>query len=64
MNLGKKSQGLPMHVIIILLIGLVALAVVLMYIFGVFGTAKGTSLKLFDIGGNITENATKTASYG
>jgi hypothetical protein len=46
-------------------VGIIALAVVLLYIFGVFGTARGTSLKVFDIGGNITKNATQSAaSYG
>ena len=65
MNFGKKSQGLSINIIIILLVGIIALAVVLLYIFGVFGTARGTSLKVFDIGGNITKNATQSAaSYG
>lgn len=64
MSLAKKSQGLPIHVIIIILIGVIVLAIILMYVFGIMGTASANSNSLFNIGGNITKNATNSISYG
>ena len=60
MNVSRKSQGLSIHVIIVILIGVIVLAVVLMYILGIMGSAGKSSSDLFNIGGNITENATNS----
>ena len=62
LKLNKKAQGLPMYVIAILIIGLIALVLVLLYVFGVFGEGKSISDLFFSMGGNITENATAEAA--
>jgi len=61
-KLNKKAQGLPMYVIAILIIGLIALVLVLLYLFGVFGEGSRLSDVFFWMGGNITENATEEAA--
>ena len=53
----KKSQGLPIHIIIVILIGIIVLAVVLLYVFGVIGESSNSTFKILNIGGNITKNA-------
>lgn len=62
MKLGEKGQGLPIHIIIVLILGLIVLAVILLYIFGVFGAGGKTSGIAFDIGGNISKNASDTTA--
>lgn len=57
----KKGQGLPIYAIIIIIIGIVVLAVVILYILGVSGKSTDYSKFFFNIGGNITKNATGTS---
>jgi len=56
----KKAQGLPIYAIAIVIIGVIAVALILLYVFGVFGEGKALSLSFFHTGGNVTENASQT----
>ena len=62
--LNKKSQGLPIYVIIIIILGIVVLALVLLYILGVTEQGGDISKSIFGIGGNITKQANETSFYG
>lgn len=59
--LNKKAQGLPIYAIVILILGIVILALVLIYILMVSG--KGTSISniFFQLGGNVSSNASGAA---
>ncbi len=59
MRVGEKAQGLPIHVIIVLVLGIIILAVVLLYVFGVIGEGSKASIDIFNIGGNVSKNATE-----
>ena len=58
--MAKKSQGLPIHVIILLILGIIVLAIVLMYIFGVIGKANEGAQKMWNIGSNIIESSSES----
>ena len=60
-KIGRKAQGLPIYVIVIIIIGLIALTVLLLYAFGVIGKGISLSDLFFNLGGNITENASQEA---
>jgi len=57
----KRAEGLPMYAIGVILIGIIILAVVLIFIFGVSGQGTNLSQGLFNIQGNVTSNASATA---
>jgi hypothetical protein len=59
--LTKKAQGLPIYAIVIILLGIIILAVVLLYILTVTGRGSEAAQTFFGFGGNVTENATETA---
>ena len=60
MKIGGKGQGMPIHVIVVVILGIIILAVVLLYIFGVLGQGGESSMKIFDIGQNVGDNASGT----
>jgi hypothetical protein len=57
----KKGQGLPIQAIIIIIIAVVVLAVIILYVLGVSGKGSDYSKFFFNIGGNVTQNATGTS---
>ena len=57
-----KSQGLPMYVIAIIIIGLIVLAVFLLYSFGVFGHGKSLLNIWQNYGKQKATNASQEAS--
>lgn len=56
MKRGKKAQGLPMYAIGIMIIGVILLALMLLFIFGISGEGTNVLDKLF--------GAQKSASAG
>ena len=56
-----KSQGLPMYVIAIIVIGLIVLVVFLLYSFGVWGHGKGLLNTWTKYGNQTAVNASKKA---
>ena len=59
--LNKKAQGLPIYAVIIIILGIVILALVLIYVLMV--TGKGTDITkiFFQMGGNVSSNASNAA---
>ena len=57
MKKGKKAQGLPMYAIGILVIGVILLALVLIYIFGVSGQGTDILDKIFGAQKSATAGA-------
>ncbi len=53
----KKSQGLPIHVVVVILLAIIVLVVVLLFAFGIIGEGLEISTGVFDVGENVTENA-------
>ncbi|MCD6576247.1 MAG: hypothetical protein J7K73_03745 [Nanoarchaeota archaeon] len=60
MGVGGKGQGLPMHVIIVIVLGIVILTLILLYVFGVFGEGGTHSIKFFNISKNVANNSSET----
>jgi len=60
--LGKKAQGLPLYAIAIIILGLIVLAVLLIYVFFITGQGTNTTLGFIKIGGNVTNQAHSTAT--
>jgi len=58
--LNKKAQGLPVYAIIVLVLGIVVLAVVLIYILMVSGKGTDISKIFFNLSGNVAANASNT----
>jgi hypothetical protein len=59
--LNKKAQGLPIYAVIVIVLGIVVLAVVLIYILMVSGKGADISKIFFNLSGNVAGNATNTA---
>jgi hypothetical protein len=63
--LNKKAQGLPIYAVVVIVLGIVVLAVVLIYILMVSGKGADISKIFFNLGGNVSKNASCTAAnYG
>jgi len=60
MRIGGKGQGLPMHVIVVIMLGIIILAVIMMYLFGVFGEGGRQSINALNISKNVADNASGT----
>jgi len=59
--LNKKAQGLPIYAVIIIILGIVILALVLIYILMVTGKSTDISKIFFQLGGNVSSNATNAS---
>jgi len=59
--LNRKAQGLPIYAVIVIVLGIVILALVLIYILMVSGKGTDISKTFFNLGGNISSNATDVA---
>jgi len=57
--LNKKAQGLPVYAIIVLVLGIVVLAVVLIYILMVSGKGTDISKIFFNLSGNASNTTCK-----
>ena len=60
MEIGGKGQGMPIHVIIVLILGIIVLAAILFYVFGVFQESGDSVVTVFDIGANVTNNSSES----
>ena len=58
----KKAQGLPMYAIGIIIIGLIVLAVLLIFIFGTSSQGSEIAQSIFGIQENVTIDAAESAS--
>ncbi len=56
-----KSQSLPMYAIAVIIIGLIVLAVFLLYSFGVFSDTHNIFTKWFGYGTSKSQEASQTA---
>ena len=56
-----KSQSLPMYAIVVIIIGLVVLAVFVLYAFGIFGSTKGLFSQWFSFGSSKSSAAQSAA---
>jgi hypothetical protein len=59
--LNRKAQGLPIYAVVIIILGIVILALVLIYMLMVTGKGAEISKIFFNMGGNVSNNASNAA---
>ena len=61
-TISKKSQGLPIYAVMVIILGVIILAIVLVYILIMSGKGTDTVITIFNLTNNTVGNATDTAN--
>ena len=60
----KRAQGLPIHVIIVIVLAILILAVLLLYSTGVISQGESGISNAFNLTENVVENASQSGVLG